>query len=261
FRPSSSKTRWKMRQGSDRLVREARTHGLKSRAAFKLLELDGQYRIFRKGQVVVDLGYAPGSWSQIAHDRTGPSGNVIGIDLIPAQPPRGVTAIQGNFLLPEVQSVVKDFLVTLRQRSRATAHNGQTLFPAMKHEAPCETPQSIDGSRARLVDTEPTGISPNVVLSDMSAPSVLVHAMLWSLLLTYLDRMMNTSGIAFHDHARSMDLCYAALQFASDTLKHGGHFICKFYQGPEDREFETLLKQLFTEVRREKPESSRKVSA
>lgn len=57
------------------------------------------------------------------------------------------------------------------------------------------------------------------------------------------------------------DLCAAALQFASDTLKSGGHFVCKFYQGPEDKEFEKKLKTLFVKVFREKPESSRKVRA
>ena len=55
------------------------------------------------------------------------------------------------------------------------------------------------------------------------------------------------------------DLCAAALQFASDTLRTGGHFVCKFYQGPEDKDFEKKLKTLFTKVFREKPESSRKV--
>lgn len=91
-------------------------------------------------------------------------------------------------------------------------------------------------------------------------------------------RLMNTSGNAFRDHAGSMvgnhhmlkywpkttdvpsqDLCAAALQFASDTLRSGGHFVCKFYQGSEDKDFEKKLKTLFTKVFREKPESSRKV--
>jgi len=52
----------------------------------------------------------------------------------------------------------------------------------------------------------------------------------------------------------------AALTFSFDTLRTGGHFLCKFYQGPEDKEFETKLKRLFTKVHREKPESSRSVS-
>jgi 21S rRNA (uridine2791-2'-O)-methyltransferase len=57
------------------------------------------------------------------------------------------------------------------------------------------------------------------------------------------------------------DLCAAALQFASDTLRPGGHFVCKFYQGSEDKALEQKVKALFHKVYREKPDSSRSVSA
>lgn len=56
------------------------------------------------------------------------------------------------------------------------------------------------------------------------------------------------------------DLCDAALHFASETLKTGGHFVCKFYQGSEDKVLEQRLKEMFSKVHREKPESSRTVS-
>jgi 21S rRNA (uridine2791-2'-O)-methyltransferase len=75
------------------------------------------------------------------------------------------------------------------------------------------------------------------------------------------DMLMNTSGNPFRDHAGSMDLCNAALQFASDTLKPGGHFVCKFYQGAEDKDLEKRLKKLFAKVYRDKPDASRKVRA
>ncbi|KAG6079211.1 hypothetical protein E4U33_000322 [Claviceps sp. LM78 group G4] len=70
-------------------------------------------------------------------------------------------------------------------------------------------------------------------------------------------RLMNTSGSRFRDHAGSMDLCTAALQFASETLKPGGHFVCKFYQGAEDNKLEGQLRKMFDRVCREKPEASR----
>ncbi len=57
------------------------------------------------------------------------------------------------------------------------------------------------------------------------------------------------------------DLCAAALQFARETLKVGGHFVCKFYQGAEDKDLEMQLKTIFKVVHREKPESSRSVSS
>jgi len=64
-------------------------------------------------------GFAPGSWSQVALERTKPTGQVIGIDVLPAQPPRGVSAIQGNFLSPAVQGVAKDFIRDSHHRRAA----------------------------------------------------------------------------------------------------------------------------------------------
>jgi hypothetical protein len=61
----ASSKRWVDRQSKDRFARQARVQGLKSRAAFKLLQLNEKFRLFKPGQTVVDLGYAPGSWSQV----------------------------------------------------------------------------------------------------------------------------------------------------------------------------------------------------
>src|ERR1700761_7999956 len=102
-RPSSTSPspRRKSRQSRDTFAREAKVAGLKSRAAFKLLEINDKHRLFQRGDTVVDLGYAPGSWSQVAISKTQPGGRVIGIDIIPSQPPRGVSTIQGDFLSEE----------------------------------------------------------------------------------------------------------------------------------------------------------------
>ena len=94
----------------------------------------------------------------------------------------------------------------------------------------------------------------------MSAPWPQTYGFWLDTLSNPYHRMMNTSGNSFRDHAGSMDLCLAALEFASDTLRTGGHFVCKFYQGGEDRAFEKRLKKMFAKVAREKPESSRSVS-
>ncbi|KAI9885749.1 MAG: oligosaccharyl transferase subunit ost3/OST6, partial [Watsoniomyces obsoletus] len=107
---SASSKRWQNRQGRDYFAREARVQGLKSRAAFKLLEINEKHKIFKKGQTVIDLGYAPGSWSEVAVNRTAPTGRVIGIDIIPAKPPQGASAIQGNFLSASVQAEIKHML-------------------------------------------------------------------------------------------------------------------------------------------------------
>lgn len=88
---------WKKRQQSDPYVKRAREAGYRARAAFKLLELDDKDRLFRPGQVVVDLGAAPGSWAQVASERVGESGRVIALDILPMEPVEGVTFIQGDF--------------------------------------------------------------------------------------------------------------------------------------------------------------------
>jgi len=82
---------------SDPYVRRAQAQGLRSRAAFKLLELDAKDHLFSPGQTVVDLGAAPGSWSEVAVRQVGPSGRVIAIDLLDMAPITGVTFIRGDF--------------------------------------------------------------------------------------------------------------------------------------------------------------------
>ncbi len=92
----SSKT-WKARQESDPYVRRAREEGYRARAAYKLLELDERDRLFKGARRVVDLGSAPGSWSQIARQRLADDGRVIALDLLPMTPIPGVDFIAGDF--------------------------------------------------------------------------------------------------------------------------------------------------------------------
>ncbi|KAJ5785745.1 uncharacterized protein N7503_010957 [Penicillium pulvis] len=253
IRQSSSK-RWQARQHKDQFTREAAVQGLKSRAAFKLLQIDEKYRIFKKGQTVVDLGYAPGSWSQVAVSRTQPNGRVLGVDIIPAQPPKGVSTIQGNFLAPEIQAYIQEFLRSPnRGRPREQSDTGGSLLEPevpMRTNDPDTSASQNDKILQRTVD---------VVLSDMCEPWLQTSGFWKRSLSNPYNRMMNTSGNNFRDHAGSMDLCHAALKFSSDVLKTGGHFVCKFYPGAEDKELEKQLKDLFQKVHRLKPESSRSV--
>ncbi|EWG39975.1 ribosomal RNA large subunit methyltransferase J [Fusarium verticillioides 7600] len=247
IRWSSSGSRWKQRQGRDAYARGAKVQGLKSRAAFKLLEMDSKYKLFKgNGQTVVDLGYAPGSWSQIAVERTRPNGRVIGIDLIPAQPPRGVATFQGDFLSPVVQEMVKNFILESHQNPPVGQETEKSDISVTDEGITVDRPSYLDMERHTGQNEPPA--------SGLEGPSKRIVDVVLS------DMLMNTSGNGFRDHVGSMDLCAAALQFASDTLRSGGHFVCKFYQGPEDKEFEKKLKTLFTKVFREKPDSSRKES-
>jgi 23S rRNA (uridine2552-2'-O)-methyltransferase len=92
----ASSTRWLARQLNDPYVREAKAKGYRSRAAFKLIELDSKFHFLRKGAVVLDLGAAPGGWSQVAAERIAPSGRVVAIDLLDIAPIAGVEILQGD---------------------------------------------------------------------------------------------------------------------------------------------------------------------
>jgi len=226
-------------------------------------------------------GFAPGSWSQVAVDRTQPSGRVIGIDIIPAHPPKGVSTIQGNFLSIAVQEEVKLFLKDPAQwrirQARTTvrdciADEGiQGYRPSTRPLSHHESVDMLPGCSSVLAkgDIEATShgdigdvcMRPvDVVLSDMSAPWDQTTGFWKRSLSDPYFRMMNTSGMSFRDHAGSMDLCNSALHFAFDTLKSGGSLVCKFYQGTEDKALENKLRKLFAKVYREKPSSSRSAS-
>jgi 23S rRNA (uridine2552-2'-O)-methyltransferase len=101
---AKSSKQWLRRHVTDPYVRKARAQGYRSRAAFKLLEIDSQEKLLRPGMTVVDLGAAPGGWSQVAAAKVKPGGRVIAIDLLPVAPISGVTVLQEDFreaVLPE----------------------------------------------------------------------------------------------------------------------------------------------------------------
>jgi len=94
---AKSSKEWLRRHVTDHYVKQARKQGYRSRAAFKLLEIDSKEKLFRSGQAVLDLGAAPGGWSQVAAEKVKPGGRVIAIDLLGIAPISGVTALQGDF--------------------------------------------------------------------------------------------------------------------------------------------------------------------
>jgi 23S rRNA (uridine2552-2'-O)-methyltransferase len=94
---SKSSQAWLKRHVNDPYVHRAQALGYRSRAAFKLLEIETRDRLFARGQVVVDLGAAPGGWSQVAAEKVGPGGRVIALDVLEMAPVTGVTFIQGDF--------------------------------------------------------------------------------------------------------------------------------------------------------------------
>ncbi len=107
---SVSSTRWLKRQLSDPYVREAQRLGYRSRAAFKLIQIDDKLAILRPGARVVDLGAAPGGWSQVAVERCAPGGRVVGIDLLAIDTLVGALFLEGDFLDDDAPGRLKQAL-------------------------------------------------------------------------------------------------------------------------------------------------------
>ena len=94
---TESSTRWLQRQLNDPYVRQAKADGYRARSAYKLIELDDRFKLLRGTKRIVDLGIAPGGWSQVARARA-PKAQVVGIDLLPTEPIEGVTLFELDFL-------------------------------------------------------------------------------------------------------------------------------------------------------------------
>lgn len=94
---SKTSKQWMNEHVNDPYVQRAQKEGYRSRAAYKLLEIDERDHLFKPGMVVVDLGATPGGWSQVAAAKLGPGGKVIALDLLPLHPISGVEFIQGDF--------------------------------------------------------------------------------------------------------------------------------------------------------------------
>lgn len=101
---------WVKSRKHDRYYRAAKRQEYRSRAAIKLSQIDRDYGLFRPGATVVDLGAAPGGWSQIAAERVGPKGRVIAVDLAPMRPLEGVEVLRGDFTEAAVQAKVFEAL-------------------------------------------------------------------------------------------------------------------------------------------------------
>ena len=191
-----SSRRWLERQLNGPYVRRAKADGYRSRAAYKLIEMDDRYKLLKPGHRIVDLGAAPGGWCQVAVDRTGSTAadvRVVGIDYLTVEPVAGATILLMDFL--------------------------------------------DDAAPDKLMET--LGEAPDIVLSDLAAP---------------------TTGHRPTDHIRTMHLCDVAADFAIRTLKPGGHFLAKTFQGGTERELLTLLKRHFVSVHHVKPPASREGS-
>jgi 23S rRNA (uridine2552-2'-O)-methyltransferase len=188
---TKSSGRWLQRHVSDPYVKRAQKEGARSRSAYKLEELDQTDRLLQPGMTVVDLGAAPGGWSQYAARRLGGRGRILAVDILPMEPLPGVDFLLGDFTDPQV----------------------------------------LDSLKRRLGD-----IRVDLVISDM-AP--------------------NITGVASRDQAQAIYLAELALEFAAETLKPGGNFLVKTFQGEGFNEFHRIIKSRFDKLLTRKPKASR----
>jgi 23S rRNA (uridine2552-2'-O)-methyltransferase len=104
-----SSTRWLERQLNDPYVKRAKAENYRSRAAYKLLELDERFALLKGARAVIDLGIAPGGWSQVVR-RKAPQASIVGIDLLPTDPIEGVSILQMDFTDEAAPQLLKDEL-------------------------------------------------------------------------------------------------------------------------------------------------------
>lgn len=106
-------TRWYSEKKREHFYKEAKRVGYRARSAYKLRQIQSKYRILKKGNIVVDLGAAPGGWSQVAKEIVGEEGTVIGMDISPIKPIKGVTFLEGD-ITEEIS--IKELIDILEQK-------------------------------------------------------------------------------------------------------------------------------------------------
>jgi 23S rRNA (uridine2552-2'-O)-methyltransferase len=188
---TKSSDAWMKEHFDDHYVKLSQKMGYRSRASFKLLEIQEKDRLIKPGMTIVDLGSAPGGWTQVAVELVGDHGRVVASDILPMDPIAGVDFVQGDF----TEEAVLEKILNL-----------------------------MGGAQADLV------------ISDM-AP--------------------NMSGMVDVDQPRAMYLVELALDLARQTLKPGGAFVAKVFQGEGFEEYIKEMRSSFNRVVTRKPKASR----
>lgn len=141
-------------------------------------------------------------------NRTRPGGRILGVDIIPAQPPKGVSTIQGNFLAPQTQAYIQEFLSNPnRGRSREFGGLDHASNSLLESEIAAKQPGPTGEGEEETTLNKELEKTVDVVLSDMSAPWLQTSGFWKRSLSNPYNRMMNTSGNNFKDHAGSM-VCF-----------------------------------------------------
>ena len=140
---SKSSKKWLLRQVNDQFVEKARNEGWRSRSTFKIIEIDEKFKIFKKHKIVVDLGCAPGGWSQYCVGKVG-EGNIVGIDLLPVSPIAGVNFMQLDFLTEEAPQKIIDELKKIH-------HNASGLCDIVMSDMAANTTGDQNTDHLRII--------------------------------------------------------------------------------------------------------------
>jgi 23S rRNA (uridine2552-2'-O)-methyltransferase len=116
-RRKKSSTQWLSRQLNDPYVKQAKELGYRSRAAFKLIQINDKFNFLKKGKLVIDLGSAPGGWSQVLVEKVG-AGNVLAVDILEMAEIPGVKFIQQDFLAENADQIIIDAAKTYLKKNR-----------------------------------------------------------------------------------------------------------------------------------------------
>lgn len=146
---SRSSAAWLRRQLNDPYVAAAKRLGYRSRAAFKLIEIDDRLRLLKPGLRVLDLGASPGGWTQVALERVTSSGIVVGVDLAPIGPVAGARLLCGDFRDPAIAAAIKEAL-----RGHADIVLSDMAAPATGHHATDRLRASVLAEEAFLFAEE-----------------------------------------------------------------------------------------------------------
>jgi len=135
---SKSSKRWLDEHFKDSYVKQSQQDGYRSRASYKLLALDEKDRLFRPGQLVVDLGAAPGGWSQVAAEKVGDQGRVLASDILPMDALAGVEFVQGDFT---EEAVLDELLAALGEQKADLVISD--MAPNMSGVAAVDQPRAV----------------------------------------------------------------------------------------------------------------------
>ncbi|MEY4879793.1 MAG: ribosomal large subunit methyltransferase [Pseudomonadota bacterium] len=168
-----SSTRWLERQLNDPYVAEAKAKGYRSRAAFKLEELDDKFHFLKKGAKVLDLGAAPGGWSQVAKARIGASGSIVATDILEIAPIPDVLVMQLDTLAKEAPEAIRNALggkadVVLSDMAASTTGHRETdhIRTTALFEAALETAEDV---------LKPGGVFVGKLFQGGAAPALLAR--------------------------------------------------------------------------------------